>query len=342
MTTSGFYNWSTTSNTNATADGTINWQEGQAPSSINDSARSMMSRLREWGNDIAGTITAGGTSTAFTVSSGQVFDSLAHLAGQVIGFVPSATNANTVGNDVTLNVDSLGAKPIRMQPSIPLPSGALILGTPYVVVYNNVDSVFYLQGWTNPYVIPLGAGMDYWGSSTPNSSFAFPTGQAISRTTYASLFSLVGTTYGTGDGSTTFNLPDKTGRISAMKEASATRLHNAAAGFNADSTALGAAGGQDRTALSSTNQIPQFTPAGTITNGAITQFTINVGSTAGGGGSLTTGGFSASANFTPGGNGLAVTQAASTFSGNAVGSGSPSQFATCQPTIICNYIIRVI
>jgi microcystin-dependent protein len=59
--------------------------------------------------------------------------------------------------------------------------------------------------------------LDYWGTTTPNSSFAFPTGQAISRTTYAALFALIGATYGVGDGTTTFNLPDKTGRVSAMK-----------------------------------------------------------------------------------------------------------------------------
>lgn len=38
-------------------------------------------------------------------------------------------------------------------------------------------------------------------------------GQAISRTTYAALFSIIGTTYGAGDGSTTFNLPDYRGKF---------------------------------------------------------------------------------------------------------------------------------
>ena len=76
----------------------------------------------------------------------------------------------------------------------------------------------------NQYNVPLAAGLDYWGSTTPNSAFAFPTGQAISRTTYAALFTLIGTTYGAGDGSTTFNLPDKAGRVPVMKEAAAVRL----------------------------------------------------------------------------------------------------------------------
>jgi hypothetical protein len=43
----------------------------------------------------------------------------------------------------------------------------------------------------NPYNAPLAAGMDYWAPTAPNSSFAFPVGQAISRTTYATLFALI-------------------------------------------------------------------------------------------------------------------------------------------------------
>lgn len=227
-----FWSWSKTAASNATADTTINWAEGQSPSSVNDSARAMMARTAEYRDDVAGTITTGGSATAYTITSNQVFDTLAHLSGQMIAFVPHATNTNTVGVDVTLNVDGLGAKSIRLRPGVALPDGALILGTPYVVVYNNSDAVFYLQNMTNPYNVPLAAGMDFWGSTAPNTSFAFPIGQAISRTTYATLFSLISTTYGVGNGSTTFNLPDKTGRISAMKEASATRLTTAGGGVD--------------------------------------------------------------------------------------------------------------
>jgi hypothetical protein len=87
-------------------------------------------------------ITTGGTATAYTVTSFQVFDTLAHLAtDRMIAFVPHATNTNAVGVDVTLSVDGTWAKPIRMQPSVAFPSGTLVLGTPYCVTYNNSDSV---------------------------------------------------------------------------------------------------------------------------------------------------------------------------------------------------------
>lgn len=47
-------------------------------------------------------------------------------------------------------------------------------------------------------------------------------GQAISRTTYATLFAAIGTTWGAGDGSTTFNLPDIQGRVTVGQSVSGT------------------------------------------------------------------------------------------------------------------------
>ncbi|MBS5518541.1 MAG: tail fiber protein [Clostridiales bacterium] len=52
-----------------------------------------------------------------------------------------------------------------------------------------------------------------WPGSTAPEGWLLCNGQAVSRTTYANLFSVLGTTYGQGDGSTTFNVPDLTGRV---------------------------------------------------------------------------------------------------------------------------------
>lgn len=52
----------------------------------------------------------------------------------------------------------------------------------------------------------------YAGSSAP-SGWLLCNGQAVSRTTYAALFAVIATTYGTGDGSTTFNIPDLRGEF---------------------------------------------------------------------------------------------------------------------------------
>jgi microcystin-dependent protein len=237
-----FWKWSHTASSNATADNTVNWAEGMAPSAVNDSARAMMARLAEWRDDVSGTITTAGSSTAYTVASNQGFDNFADMNGAMIAFVPHVTNGVTV----TLNVDALGAKPLRFGPSLELQSGVLIQGTPYVASYNNTDGAFYLQGgFANPYGIPLGGMMPYIGSSAPNSAFALPYGQAISRTTYATLFSLVGSTFGSGDGSTTFNVPDLRGRaifgLDNMGGSAASRI--TAAGGNFDGTVLGGTGG---------------------------------------------------------------------------------------------------
>src|SRR5690349_19328136 len=171
------YKWLQASGSNANADSTVNWAEGQAPSSVNDSARAMMAAMAKYRDDIAGAIVTAGTSTAYTVSSYEVFDTLTHLNGQVVAFTPHVTNGATV----TLNVDSLGAKPLRTSPNVELQSGVLIQGTPYVAVYNNADSAFYLRGVGAAPGIPLGSSIDYWGTTAPSTFFALANGQAISR-----------------------------------------------------------------------------------------------------------------------------------------------------------------
>ncbi len=72
-----FWKWSRTAASNATADGSINWAEGQAPSTASDSTRAMMAAASKYRDDVAGAIATAGTGTAYTLSSYQVFDTLA-------------------------------------------------------------------------------------------------------------------------------------------------------------------------------------------------------------------------------------------------------------------------
>jgi microcystin-dependent protein len=325
------YKWSQTASADATADGTINWAEGQSPSSVNDSARAMMAATAKYRDDIAGAIVTGGTSTAYTVTSYEIFDTLAHLHGQMIAFTPHTTNGATV----TLNVDSLGAKPLRSAPSTELLAGVLIQGTPYVAVYNSSDGAFYLRGFFgNPYNVPLLGGMDYWDTLAPNSSFIFPAGQAISRTTYAAAFARWGTTFGAGDGSTTFNVPDKTGRVSAMKEASAARLTSTY--FGGNSTALGAVGGLESHSLT-TAQLAVHSHANSLTDPGHTHHTTSsLSSVTGPAGSLFQRygvGDDGSGIMSTDGSGITI---------NNANAGSGNAHNNVQPTIVCNYIIRVI
>jgi microcystin-dependent protein len=328
------YLWSRTAASNSTADAQVNWQEGQAPSSINDSARAMMASLAGYRDDIAGAIVTGGTSTAYTVTSYQVFDTLAHMSGHVIAFTPHATNGATV----TLNVDGLGAKPLRSSTGVELVAGVLVAGTPYTALYNNSDAVWYLHNfYVNPYVVPVGGFLDYVGTTAPNSAFVLPYGQAVSRTTYSALFTLTSTTFGVGDGSTTFNLPDIRGRVVAGKDdmggSSANRLTNADDGLNGDT--LGATGGGETQVLV-TGNLPPYTPAGTNTGGAAsftyTNASFQSGANSVNGTSITT---SSSSTTVP----TLFTQP--TFTGTAQG-GTSTAFGVIQPTIVLNKIMRII
>lgn len=65
--------------------------------------------------------------------------------------------------------------------------------------------------------LPIGSGMDYFGTTAPT-NYLFADGAAVSRAEYAELFEVIGTTYGSGDGSTTFNLPDKRTRVTIMTD----------------------------------------------------------------------------------------------------------------------------
>ena len=91
--------------------------------------------------------------------------------------------------------------------------------------------------------VPAGCIMPYAGATAPD-GWLLCRGQAVSRTTYADLFAVIGTAYGVGDGSTTFNLPDLGGRVPAGKEATATRLTAGMSGV--DGATLGATGGDQR------------------------------------------------------------------------------------------------
>lgn len=104
--------------------------------------------------------------------------------------------------------------------------------------------------------LDAGLIMPHAGAAAPN-GWLLCYGQAISRTAYAGLFLAIGTAYGVGDGSTTFNLPDLRGRALFGKDdmggAAANRLTSGGGGL-AGAT-LGAVGGGETVTLA-TAQMP--------------------------------------------------------------------------------------
>jgi len=113
---------------------------------------------------------------------------------------------------------------------------------------NVVAAEFYGGGanLTGIVALPTGAVLPFAGASAP-SGHLLCFGQAISRSTYSDLFTAIGTTYGVGDGSTTFNIPDLRGRVVAgqddMGGTSANRLTDQSGGVDGD--VLGDTGGAE-------------------------------------------------------------------------------------------------
>lgn len=69
--------------------------------------------------------------------------------------------------------------------------------------------------------VPTG-GITMYGASTAPTGWLLCDGTAVSRTTYAGLFTAIGTTYGVGNGSTTFNLPNLKGRVPVGRDSADT------------------------------------------------------------------------------------------------------------------------
>lgn len=327
----GVVTWSQTAASNDVADTGVNWQEGQAPSSINDSARGMMQSVAKWRDDIAGVvIVGGGSGTAYTVVTSQIF--AANSAGNTIQFTPGVTNTGAV----TLAVDGLTALPLRFLSGTDLPAGVLISGSLYQATLRAGEWLLHASPLAQPFLIPIGGIIDYAGTTAPNANFILPQGQAINRITYAALFSLFGTTYGTGDGSTTFNVPDLVGRVAAMLDAGSARLSSTYFGGNPAN--LGAVGGGESKTLV-TGNLPAYTPAGSV---AVTSTVSTIGLFNGGLGGFNSPG--AGAAITAGiGTSASATSVSSngTLTGTAQG-GISTPFRTVQPTIILNKILRAI
>ena len=139
--------WSKTAATNNTADSAVNWQEGQAPSSVNDSARGMMAATAKWRDDLNGSIATTGTSTAYAATSNQGFAALAANLEITCQFDEDC------GATVTLNVDGLGAKPLRSAAGVELVAGAIKAGSVHRATYFTSNSGEWLLHDVNPTII---------------------------------------------------------------------------------------------------------------------------------------------------------------------------------------------
>ena len=178
--------------------------------------------------------------------------------------------------------------------------------------------------------MPIGVGVPFAGSTSP-AGWLLCFGQTVSRTTYAGLFATIGTTWGSGDGSTTFGLPDLRGRAVAGKDdmggSAANRL--TAAGSGITGTTLGTSGGTETHTLI-TSQMPSHTHTQDAHGHNIQRSNS----------AATSVGADASALYRPQqstGASYVDTQSTTATNQNTGGGGAHQN---TQPTIILNYIIK--
>lgn len=189
---------------------------------------------------------------------------------------------------------------------------------------------------------PIGTMTAYAGSAAPT-GYVLCAGQELNRTAFAGLYAVIGTTYGSGDGVETFNVPDLRGRVVAGKDnmggVSADRLTDLPGGLNGDN--LGDAGGSETHTLA-TGEMPEHTHdvsgLGTNTTGNHAHGVIT--STQGGSGTdVRDLGGNNSINSSS-----VRTAAAGSHSHAITGSlgtvGSGNAHNNVQPTIIMNWIIK--
>lgn len=101
--------------------------------------------------------------------------------------------------------------------------------------------------------VPVGTLFPYAGPSVPT-GYLLCYGQAVSRTTYSALFTVIGTTYGAGNGSTTFNVPDMRGRVAIGLDNMGGTSANVVTNANAD--ILGGKDGREKHALTADENGP--------------------------------------------------------------------------------------
>ena len=297
-------NWTEDDNSNTAAapDGA---PEGMAPSGVNNVLRAIMGAVKRWFNWSVPKVT-GGSATAYTLTYGVA------PSGYVDGmsFLVELHAAPGVGP--TLNVGGLGAIPLRhfyngiwyLLPPLWCASGSVLR-----VIYHAASGVFRVADSVQ--AIPSGTSLSNRSSTTPP-GWLPEDGSAVSRTQYPALFAAISTTYGGGDGSTTFNLPDSRGYVDAgmggvLGGALAQKL-----GGTVNSASI-------------LNISVAGTASGTLTGG------YNGGTTGDGAGSS--------------GNNFMTTSVSIAVSGNlgvsGLATGTSQAFSIVQPTMVANKMIRI-
>ena len=216
----------------------INFQEGQPAGTVNNSARALMAALACWREDNLGSLQATrGVGDVYAVTTNQVFSAGTSDApgnvtrGHTLAFTVDVANQGPA----QLTPDGCLAKPIRRPLGREMGPGDLSPGVVYRVAFVPSLGAYVLL---SPELTAPGSYRWQAAAAIP-AGWLVPDGSAVSRTAYAALFAAIGTTYGQGDGATTFNLPNVVGRTLFAQDAAGALLTAA----NGLAGTLGSVGG---------------------------------------------------------------------------------------------------
>lgn len=251
--------------------------------------------------DASGNLVRLGVGTSSQVLRGGTVPAYATIA-TILGYTPVNIGGDTMTGSLVLNGN---------------PVNALEAATK-----NYVDNAVVGRG------IPIGSSIEYGGITDLNPDpesgavFFLEDGRALSRTTYAVLFSRIGTRFGAGDGSTTFNIPNSAGKFAVAYDTST------------DFNAVGKTGG-NKTRTLAANNLPVTSPWSLNDPG---HFHKEKSSTAAG----TEWGLDATANRSNSGNLYLNTDSALAGVSLNNNTGGGQSFVILPPYIVKNKLIRVL
>ncbi|WP_273758728.1 phage tail protein [Bartonella sp. AU55XJBT] len=216
---STIYDWSLRTSENGYCDDLIDWSEGQRPSSVNNSARVMMQRMREYLSDTSGLI-----ESTFLVNTEQQttlirLQSSSHFLKYQNGIsVCFKAKGKNVGA-TTIALNTLGGKPVYKATELGMSAllgGEIQKGCIYRLVYRddawhilNPTPVSLSQEPMKP-IDPAGT-IGIFGMQVLPEGWLLCDGKAYLRSEYSALYDAIGTRWGGSDSWTKFHVPDLRG-----------------------------------------------------------------------------------------------------------------------------------
>lgn len=195
----GIYSWSQTAASNNTADSAINWSEGQLPSTVNDSARGMMSVLAKWRDDISGVQPSNVVQTSGGAANVQTLTTNGSIAALTNGWTLTFKAGFSNTSSCTMNVDSLGAKSIYRLSGTALLGNEIKAGGVYTITYHQPADAWLLHSAANGDAFASTTAMVFYQASAPTGWTAVAQNDKALRVVSS------GGTGGTAGGTTAFS-----------------------------------------------------------------------------------------------------------------------------------------